>query len=374
MRKKISEIKRRVPEARLRGGFVWGRKGTAAASLIIIAKNGGFSNRFDYKYKKFFSYIRPRSKRKHKGRAERPIDTGREAYYNNGMKRYLVTKEYDGARLCDFLRSLGYSRTMLTRLKLDGGLTVNGAFRRNIDPVFENDEVVIVFPDKAAVLTPNGSLAIPVVYEDDDILIYDKPDDILVHPAGKGFDDALGNDFAFRFPGVPFRPLGRLDRHTTGLCLTAKNKLTAVRLGGGAVEKEYIAIAEGVFEEERGTVDAPLLRVPGSVIQRKVDPAGQPAVTHYRVLAQYGDHALIALRLETGRTHQIRVHMAFLGHPLAGDSLYGGGTGRIRRQALHCAAMTCRGAGHDFAVTSPLPADMASLRAALEREQRAERD
>ena len=276
------------------------------------------------------------------------------------IKTYVITKEHDGARLCDFLSEQGYSKTMLIRLKQEGGVLVNGAFQRNIDPVRENDTVTIDFPDKQPVLTPNGELNIPILYEDDDLVLLDKPDDILVHPATREFDDALGNFFAYRYPGVPFRPLGRLDRHTTGICVIAKNKLTSVQLASG-IEKEYIAVAEGVYEETQGTVDAPLLRVAGSTIMRKVDPAGQRSVTHYRVMEQFSDHALLSLKLETGRTHQIRVHMAYLGHPLAGDSLYGGKTDRIGRQALHCARIRCTLNGREIDVTSPLPRDMAEL-------------
>ena len=254
----------------------------------------------------------------------------------------------------------GYSKTMLTRIKREGGLSVNGHFHRNIDPVRENDEIVIDFPDKDAVLSPNDKLTVAIAYEDEDVVILEKPDDILVHPATREFDDALGNFCAARYPGVPFRPLGRLDRHTTGLCLIAKNKLTAVQLAY-SVKKEYIAIAQGNFTAREGLVDAPLLRVAGSTIMRKVDPAGQPSRTRYQVIKQYQDHALLKLRLETGRTHQIRVHMAHLGHPLAGDSLYGGNTDRISRQALHCARLWFRLNNREIDVSSPLPADMESL-------------
>lgn len=263
-------------------------------------------------------------------------------------------------RLCDFLSEQGYSHTMLIRLKQEGGLTVNGEFHRNIDPIYNGDMVTVDFPDKDAVLTPNGNLQINIVYEDEDVVIFDKPDDILVHPATKEFDDALGNFFAFRYPGIPFRPLGRLDRHTTGLCLMAKNKLAAVKLNR-AVEKTYIAVAKGHFSAPKGTVNAPLLRVPGSTIMRKVDPAGQESITHYEVLKEYPQHTLLRLKLETGRTHQIRVHMAYLGHPLAGDTLYGGSTDVIQRQALHCHTMDWEWNGQHIHAESPLPPDMQKL-------------
>lgn len=282
------------------------------------------------------------------------------------MKRYLITENEDGMELREYLFKQGYSKTMLIKIKQAGGLTVNGAFHRNIDPVHENDVIEIDFPDKSPVLTPNGKLNIPIAYEDEDTVIFDKPDDMLVHPATREFDDALGNYFAFRYPNTPFRPLGRLDRHTTGLCLIAKNKLTAVQLSRGT-KKEYLAVAEGVFSKTSGTVNAPLLRVPGSVIMRKVDSAGQPSITHYRVVKQYQNHALLRLRLETGRTHQIRVHMAYLGHPLAGDALYGGKTDAISRQALHCADLRYILNNKETEVTSPLPDDMGELIRRLSR-------
>lgn len=276
------------------------------------------------------------------------------------MKRYVISQKEDGMELREYLKKQGYSKTMLIKIKQAGGLTVNGVFHRNIDPVYENDLIEIDFPDKDPVLTPNAALAIPIVYEDEDVVIFDKPDDILVHPATREFSDALGNFFAHRYPETPFRPLGRLDRHTTGLCLIAKNKLTAVQLAY-SIEKEYTAVAEGIFPETSGTVDAPLLRVAGSTIMRKVDPAGQPSVTHYRVVSQYEDHALLSLKLATGRTHQIRVHMSHLGHPLAGDTLYGGKTDRIPRQALHCAHLWYTLNGKETEVFSPLPPDMRNL-------------
>lgn len=283
------------------------------------------------------------------------------------IKTYTITKIEEGTRLCDYLSHIGYSKTMLIRLKQEGGILVNNVFHRNIDPICEGDIITVDFPDKKPVLTPNGALDIPILYEDPDIVVLDKPDDILVHPATREFDDALGNFFAYRYPDTPFRPLGRLDRHTTGLCLIAKNKLTSVQLAH-SIEKEYLAIAEGVYTEKEGTVRAPLLRVPGSTIMRKVDPAGQDSITHFKVLAQYKNHTLLSLRLETGRTHQIRVHMAYLGHPLAGDVLYGGKTSCIPRQALHCAKLRCTLNGKEIEVNSPLPQDMKNLLEKLEQE------
>lgn len=285
------------------------------------------------------------------------------------IKKYIVPSEYNGAKLREFLRNQGYSQTMMSRLKREGGLSVNNDPHRNIDPVHTGDIILIDFPDKDPVLTPNGALHIPIAYEDDDVVIFHKPAGILVHPATRELDDALGNYFAYLYPTVPFRPLGRLDRNTSGLCVIAKNKLTSVQLAKG-IQKEYIAITQGIFEATEGTVSEPILRVSGSTIMRTVDPAGQPSVTHYRITEQFCDHALTVLRLETGRTHQIRVHMAHIGHPLAGDELYGGSTERINRHGLHCHKVWFSLNGREIEAQSPLPQDMESLIQTLRKEKK----
>jgi len=190
---------------------------------------------------------------------------------------------------------------------------------------------------------------------------------MLVHPAGKGFDDALANFCAARYPRQLFRPVGRLDRNTTGACLIAKTKLVASLLSGD-VDKDYLALAEGLLAAEEGLIDAPLLRVPGTTIRRRVDPAGQPSQTRFRLLQSFPElgekgHSWLRLKLLTGRTHQIRAHMAHLGHPLAGDSLYGGSTELIGRHALHCAVLRFRQpvTGEELEIRSPLPPDLQQL-------------
>lgn len=272
-------------------------------------------------------------------------------------KNYVVPEKFHGVALMDFLKGQGYSSSMLKKMVHQGGVSVNGGFHRNIDPVSVGDMVEIDFPDIAAVLPPNGSLNVPVLLETEDFVIFDKPDDMLVHAATKDFDDALGNYFSYLYPNIPFRPLGRLDRHTTGLCFVAKNRLCAVTMNK-TIEKEYLAIAEGEIEEEKGTIDAPLLRVEGSIIQRKVDCKGKYAVTHYETLKKHKNYTFLKVRLETGRTHQIRAHFSHIGHPLTGDILYGGHKKIIERQALHCSTMAFSYNDKYFFVTSSLPDDM----------------
>lgn len=276
---------------------------------------------------------------------------------------YVVPPRFNGAKLQDFLKyAHHYSRRLIIELKR-GGMAVNGAHRRMVDPVYTGDVVEIAFIEEGCDLVPNASLNVPIVYEDDDLVIFDKPWNMSVHPAADGVDDSLGNYFAYLYENtLTFRPVSRLDKNTTGLCMSAKSTLSAGLLIG-TVEKEYIAIAEGVLPEDSGTITIPIGRVEGSIILRKPDPDGQHAVTHYTVIGRTSTHTMVQIRLETGRTHQIRVHFAALGHPLAGDTLYGGRDDLIPRHALHCAKMAFPHpfTGDPIAVESPLPADMQDL-------------
>ena len=275
---------------------------------------------------------------------------------------YLITENDLPTTLGHFLRRRGYSADLLTQLRLTSGVTADGVFRRMIDPLNMGERVQVVMPPDTPTLAPNPDLALTVLYEDDDILAVDKPDDMLVHPAGKGFDDAVGNFFVAHCPGLGFRPVGRLDRHTTGVCLIAKHQLAASLLNGN-IDKDYYAVAEGLFPYDSGEINAPLLRVPGRVIKRAVDERGKPSITRYMVLERGKEHTFLRIRLVTGRTHQIRAHMSWLGHPLAGDSLYGGGTELIDRQALHCGCLRFLHpvTGREMEICSPLPEDMRKI-------------
>ncbi len=277
--------------------------------------------------------------------------------------RYVVPPRYNGAKLQDFLRyAHSYSRRLIIELKR-GGMAVNGAHRRMVDPVFEGDVVEISFLEEPCTLVPNAALSVPIVYEDEDLVVFNKPSGMSVHPAADGADDSVGNYFAWLYQNTfTFRPVSRLDKNTTGLCMSAKSTLAAGLLIG-TVEKEYIAVAEGVMPDEAGTIDVPIGRVEGSIILRKPDLNGQSAVTHYKVIARTDTHTMVSVRLETGRTHQIRVHFAWLGHPLAGDDLYGGHLGKINRHALHCAKMAFLQpfTRQPVELSASLPSDMAHI-------------
>lgn len=272
---------------------------------------------------------------------------------------YIVPPEFDGVQAQVLLKALGISRRALISLKQSGGLTRSGAILRTIDPVHAGETVTLRLPGGEESAQANERLHAEIMYEDEDIVVFDKPPDMPVHPSQRHHDDTLANIFAAKYPGLPFRPINRLDRNTSGLCVCAKNQLAAAFLAG-SISKVYFAITDGTPPGD--TINAPIGRVGGSVIERCVTPEGKPAVTHFTKIA--GEYrALLRVTLDTGRTHQIRVHMAHVGFPLCGDDMYGGDCTDISRQALHCGEVSFDRpfTGEHVTVTSPLPDDMKAL-------------
>lgn len=248
---------------------------------------------------------------------------------------FIVTADENGRRLDEVLRYRGVSRRLITLLKrTDGGITRNGEHVRTIDCVYEGDKVSLCGQDQK-LLEPNGNLDVEILYEDDWLVVFNKPPFMPVHPSIKHQGDTLGNFFAAHCKGLTFRPVNRLDRDTSGCVIVAKNQYAAKMLQK-SYDKTYYAVCCGKFEQTAGTIDAPIAREHESIIKRCVREDGQAAVTHYEVMRQKEKYALVKFRLESGRTHQIRVHMAYIGHPVAGDDLYGGTREDFSHQALHC--------------------------------------
>jgi 23S rRNA pseudouridine1911/1915/1917 synthase len=207
------------------------------------------------------------------------------------------------------------------------------------------------------------------MYEDEDLICLNKPAGIVVHPSHGHFSDSLANYLAFHYEqtGDPheIRTIGRLDKDTSGLIFYGKSRTVCAHMmeqaDRGEREKFYLALAEGVFQSETGTIDEPISREFDDQIKRVVREGGDRAVTHYRVVRQYKDYALVRVTIDTGRTHQIRVHMAHIGHPLLGDPLYGRGeTGELKRAALHAERVVFRQpfSGEYLELKAPLPDDM----------------
>lgn len=276
--------------------------------------------------------------------------------------RYQVADAEKGLRLGSFLRRRGYAQGLLAALRQSDGVRVNGRLRYMRDQVYGGDIIQVCLPEDRPSLQANPGLQVSVLYEDEDILLVDKPAGMLTHPAGEGFDDALGNFFTAHCPGLSFRPIGRLDRNTTGVCLLAKNRFAAGMLSG-KTEKIYYAVAEGVIGSESGIIDRPLIAEPGGSNKRLVDPLGKPSLTLYQVLKRLPDYTFLRLQPVTGRTHQLRAHLSWLGYPLAGDVLYGGSSTCINRQALHCGCLRFAHPvdGRQMVINAPLPPDICTL-------------
>lgn len=272
---------------------------------------------------------------------------------------YTIPAEFDGVQAQVFLKSRGISRRVLTALKRSGGLTCGGGTLRTVDAVHAGEVITLRLDGGETSVAANPELSADVVYEDEDVVVFNKPPFMPVHPSQRHHDDTLANLFAARYPGLPFRPINRLDRNTSGLCVCAKNQFAAAALSG-SISKVYYAITDGT--PPGNTVNAPIGRLGDSVIERCVTPDGKPAVTHFRKIA--GERrALLRITLETGRTHQIRVHMSHIGFPLCGDDMYGGDCTAISRQALHCGEVefTLPVSGERITVSAPLPEDMAAI-------------
>lgn len=250
---------------------------------------------------------------------------------------------------------------MLTKLKREeNGITRNGEIVRTVDMVFNGDVIVLKIND-SSFLEPNPALEVPVAFENEHLVIFDKSAGMPVHPSVKHQGDTLGNYFAALYPELTFRAVNRLDKDTSGLVVIAKNAFSANILQKSCT-KTYYAVVHGVTDIS-GTINAPIARERESIIVRCVREDGQPAVTNYKRIAHNEKYSLLEINLETGRTHQIRVHFSHIGHALAGDDLYGGKRDDISRQALHCGVMSFRNPLTDDIITvkSDIPDDMKNL-------------
>lgn len=261
----------------------------------------------------------------------------------NRIIEYCTDTAAPGTRIDAFLRAQGFSGSVMNILRRDMQLVLlDGSPARVVDRILPGMILTIRIPE----IQGNDTIlaeAIPldVLYEDEDILLINKPAGMAVYPTPSNPSGTLANACRSRY-GERFvlRCLGRLDRHTSGLILIAKNRLSACiltdALHTNSLTRTYLAAAEGLCPAQ-GTIDAPIARDPDSILARRVsfDGDGMRAVTHYTRLDCRNGYSMVQIRLETGRTHQIRVHMRYIGHPLPGDFLYNPNYTRIGRPALH---------------------------------------
>lgn len=286
-----------------------------------------------------------------------------------------VGPELAGIRVDTLLkRRLGLSGTVVRRIKwLPDGILVDGR-RVNTRYVPRAGEVLSVRlsdPERRSGIVPAPG-PLDIVYEDPDLLVLNKAPGVAVHPGPGHYDDTIGNFLLYYYDlkgeEEDFHPVHRLDRGTSGLMVVARHPHAQEVLKGQLHTADfcrtYLAVCEGVPEPATGTVDAPLGPRDGSLVEQCVRLDGKPARTWYETVRRAGDYSLLRLKLETGRTHQIRVHLAWLGHPLVGDFLYGRECPEvIRRPALHSAELSFRHpiTGARLSFSQPLPEDMAVL-------------
>ena len=284
---------------------------------------------------------------------------------------YRIEPEYDSFTIREYLSLKGYPNAVFVQLKkTPESVLLNGIWAYMRTKLSAGDELFIRLEEStsSAHILP-VSMPLSICYEDEDILAVNKPAQMPVHPSLNHYDHTLANAVCgyYNDQEIPytFRCVNRLDRDTTGLI--AKHMLSSAILSTAAarreISREYIAIASGKTPES-GTIDAPIGRVAGSTIKRQIDfENGERAITHYRRLAYHDGLSLLSLHLETGRTHQIRVHLKSIGHPLIGDFLYNPTDTTIKRQALHSYRLTFSHpiTGESFVLTAPLPDDMHCL-------------
>lgn len=289
----------------------------------------------------------------------------------NRVIDYIIDEAGDGLRIEQYLRRKGYSGQNLAEIKrMPQSVLVNGEHYYMKQELNTGDHLSIhICETKCSEKIPPVQIPLDIVYEDEDIIVINKPAGMPIHPSLNNYTNSMANALAWYYQeqGKPFifRCCNRLDRDTSGLTVVAKHLVSGNILSDMVrhrdIHREYLAIVRGHVSPEAGTINAPLARKPGTIIERTVDwEQGETAITHYRLVEEKNGHSLVSLRLETGRTHQIRIHMKYLGYPLIGDYLYNPDMEYIGRQALHShrLSFTHPITGKPMEFTAPLPKDM----------------
>lgn len=298
--------------------------------------------------------------------------SGKELFMTRDLE-YKITAQDNGVTISEYLKKQGFSHAVIVQLKkIPESILLNGKWEYMGTRLNDGDCLFIHFEETDGsenIVATN--LPLSICYEDEDILVVNKPADMPIHPSINNYDNTLANAVChyYQTQGIPytFRCVNRLDRDTTGLTILAKHLISSAILNSEVsvrgISREYLAIVKG-FTEDEGTVNAPIGRKEGSTIERQIDVLhGETAITHYKRLAYQDGLSLISLKLETGRTHQIRVHMKSIGHPLIGDFLYNPDFTKINRQALHSYRLrfTHPVTKKPLVFTAPLPEDMQAL-------------
>ncbi|WP_294238632.1 RluA family pseudouridine synthase [Pseudobutyrivibrio sp.] len=289
----------------------------------------------------------------------------------NRTLTYKISTEYDGFPIDKYLKSQSYSSANITAIKkMPNNVVVNGQWVHMNRKLSAGEVLTVnISEDNSSEKIPPVKMDLDIVYEDEDIIVINKPAGLPIHPSLNHYEDSLANGLAYYYEsqGKPFifRCANRLDKNTSGLTVIAKHLVSANILStmvkNRQFHREYYAIVRGTLAEKTGTIDAPIGRVDDSIITRQVDfENGERAVTHYEVIKENNGHSLVSIHLETGRTHQIRVHFKYIGHPLIGDHLYNPDFEYMNRQALHSHKIefTHPITGSPMSFVADLPTDM----------------
>ena len=264
------------------------------------------------------------------------------------------------------------SNRLITKLKQNKLIYLNNK-ETYLDKVISLGDIIkckIDFNESSENIVPKR-IDFTIIYEDDYILAIDKPSNMAVHPSILHYENSLSNGVKYYFESIglhrKIRPVNRLDKDTTGIVIFAKNEYIQECLVKQMINKsfykEYITILEGFLSISKGIINAPITRKPGSIIERCIDKNGAHAISHYELIDSKNDLSLVKFVLETGRTHQIRLHSKHIGHPIIGDTLYGNESKLISRQALHChkVSFTHPITKNELEIISPIPEDMKEI-------------
>ena len=290
---------------------------------------------------------------------------------------YFITEESCNLTIQEFLKNKKFSSQNLTELKkMPNSVLINGEWKYLTTRLNHHDTLTIHIQENSGSshILP-FPLPFPILYEDEDIAVINKPADMPIHPSQNNYTNTLANAALYHYEVLQNQPftyrcINRLDRDTTGLTILAKHmysaNILASQMQRGEIKRFYLALVKGIFPSSYGKVTLPIGRKPGSTIERMVDTQnGEKSITYFYRLQTFSDYSLIALRLKTGRTHQIRVHMSHLGYPLLGDTLYNSKENKtlIQRQALHAARIIFPHpvSGKIVKIDAPLPQDMKYL-------------
>lgn len=261
------------------------------------------------------------------------------------MELNYIVKKSDTSIKQILKNEFNMSERFVLKLKTNKCIYINNVCMPIHSSINEGDTLSIKenFIEDSDGIVSNDNITLNILFEDDYLLILDKPAGIAVHPSILHYDNSLSNGVKSYFEKIglrkKIRPVNRLDKDTSGIVIFSKNEYIQEclvrQMSNNIFKKKYIAILEGLLEKVSGTINAPIARKKDSIIERCIDESGDIAISHYKVLQRLSTMTEVEYTLETGRTHQLRVHSAFIGHPIIGDSLYGNESSLISRQALH---------------------------------------